>query len=492
MTDFKERAIRGGFAKVCAQAANFLLRVGSLMVLARLLDPKDFGLVSMVTAITGILNLFKDFGLSAVTVQRATMTDQQTSMLFWLNLLVGGLLGVLSCASAPMLAAFYQEPRLLWVTVMLSASFLFNAAGVQHTALLQRDMRFVALAVLEMLALLTSSVFSIGMACAGLGYWALVGWSLVLPAASSAGAWWMTAWVPGAPSRAVGMRSMVRFGGMVTLDGLIIYIAYHLDKVLVGRFWGMEALGMYGRAYQLISLPAGSLSVAVGGVEFAALSRVQEDPSLLRSYFLKGYAIVLALTLPITIACALFADDLIVLLLGPKWQHAAVVFRLMSPTILTFTLIEPWGWLLYAMGEVGKTLRIALVLAPLVIGGYVLGLPYGPDGVALGFSAMMMVWVVPHVVWCLKGTTISLRDVWLTVSRPFLAGIVAGLAALAVQWGLGQSLPPLARLVLGGMVLFGTYAWMLLWVMGQKAFYAALLLALRKHPSVGSMEPTKQ
>src|SRR5712692_10178802 len=120
MQDLKARVIRGGFAKVCAQAANFTLRVISLMVLARLLDPKDFGLVGMVTAVTGVLSWLKDFGLSMVTVQRAAMTDQQTSTLFWLNLLVGGMLGFLSLASAPLLVAFYQEPRLFLVTAILS------------------------------------------------------------------------------------------------------------------------------------------------------------------------------------------------------------------------------------------------------------------------------------------------------------------------------------------------------------------------------------
>src|SRR5215831_13610204 len=112
---------------------------------------------------------------------------------------------------------------------------------------------------------------------------------------------------------------------------------------------------MYGRAYQLISIPTESLISAVSGVAFSALSRVQDDPYLLRSYFLKGYAIVLTLTIPITIACALFADDLIFLLLGPKWQHVAVIFRLMSPTVLVFALINPWGWLLYATGRVGRS-----------------------------------------------------------------------------------------------------------------------------------------
>ena len=195
---------------------------------------------------------------------------------------------------------------------------------------------------------------------------------------------------------------MMGFGGTVTLNVLVVYIACNLDKVLLGRFWGTEALGLYGRASQLISFPSGNLNEAVGGVVFAALSRVQHYPSLLRSYFLKGYGIVLTLTIPMTITFALFADDLIFLLLGPKWQHAAVVFRLMCPTILVWALIDPWGWLLYATGQVGKSLRIALVLAPLVIGGYLIGLPYGPKGVASGFSTMLVMWVVPHLHGALK------------------------------------------------------------------------------------------
>jgi PST family polysaccharide transporter len=198
------------------------------------------------------------------------------------------------------------------------------------------------------------------------------------------------------------------------------------------------------------------------------------------------------MTVPITIACALFADDLVILLLGPKWQHAAVIFRLMSPTVLVFALIDPWGSLLCSTGRVGRSLGIALVIAPLVIGGYVIGLPYGPNGVALGFSAMMVVWVLPHIAWCIKGTLIAPRDVWLAVSKPFLAGVVAGTAALALQLCLGQSLPPFVRFVVGGSALFGTYLWVLLWVMGQKSFYSDLLLALRKRPVVTAMESAKQ
>src|ERR1700743_3696652 len=113
MKDLKERTIRGGFARMCAQGANFLFRVGSLTILARLLSPADFGLVGMVTAFTAVLSLFRDFGLSAASIHRPNVTEEQVSTLFWINMLVGGVLAVLAVALAPALAAFYREPRLL-------------------------------------------------------------------------------------------------------------------------------------------------------------------------------------------------------------------------------------------------------------------------------------------------------------------------------------------------------------------------------------------
>src|SRR5258707_14938219 len=140
MKDLRARAIRGGFAKVCSQGTNFALRVGSLMVLARLLDPKDFGLVGMVTGFTGVRTLGRDFGLSSATVQRVEVTEEQISTLFWINSLVGAILWLLPVAGTPLVAAFYREPRLLLVAIVLAVGFSFNAVGVQHSAMLQRQM----------------------------------------------------------------------------------------------------------------------------------------------------------------------------------------------------------------------------------------------------------------------------------------------------------------------------------------------------------------
>jgi O-antigen/teichoic acid export membrane protein len=482
--DLKGQAVRGGFAKVCAQAANFLIRIGSVMALGRLLEPKDFGLVGMVTAVIGVLNLFRDFGLSTATVQRTSLTDEQISALFWINMLVGAALGLLTLVTAPLVAGFYHEPRLVRVTAALAAGFIFNAAGVQHGALLQRQMRFTALAIIDIVSLLAGTIVGISMALMGYGYWALVGMALISPVVSSAGVWLAMAWIPGKPQKQAEIRSLIRFGGILTLNGLVVYIAYNLEKVLLGRFWGAAPLGVYGRAYQLVNIPTENLNSAAGVVAFAALSRLQNDPNRLKSYFLKAYSLVLALTVPITIVFALFADDLIFVLLGPKWKDAAPIFRLLAPTTLIFAMINPLWWLHYSIGMVGRSLKVASVISALVVVGYLIGLPYGPKGVAFAYSAVLSLWAIPHLAWCVRGTMISLKDILMAVSRPLFSSVVAGALAFCVQYSYGPSLSPLSRLLLGGLIVMGAYLVMLFYVMGQKQFYVDLLQALRQRSSV--------
>jgi len=484
MKDLKEKAIRGGLAKIGSQGANLALRVGSLMILARLLDPKDFGLVGMVTAFTGILNLFRDFGLSTAAVQRQNVTDKQISTLFWINVVVGLSLTLALAGTGPLIARFYHEPRLLWVCAALSSSFLFNAAGIQHSALLQRQMRFTVLAAIDLVSLLASIATGIGMALAGFGYWSLVGMTAIVPIVTTLCLWGATRWIPGAPRRNVGIRSLMRFGGTITLNGVVVYAAYNLEKVLLGRFWGAEAIGIYGRAYQLINIPTDNLNSSVGEVAFSALSRVQDDAMRLRAYFLKGYSLILGLTLPITILCTLFAREMILVVLGAKWAAAVPIFRYLSPTILTFAMINPFAWLLFATGRVGRSLKIALVIAPLVIAGYVIGLPYGPKGVAIGYSTAMALWIVPHIIWCTHGTVVSFQDVVRAVVRPLISGLTAAVLPLLMQLYYGEALPMLPMLIAGVTAFVAVYLVVLLYGMGQKRLYFDLIAGLRGRSAV--------
>jgi O-antigen/teichoic acid export membrane protein len=479
MKDLKQKTIQGGLARLLAQGANFALRIGSLMILARLLGPEDYGLVGMVAAFTGVLSLFRDFGLSSAAIQRSEVTEEQISTLFWINLLVGVLLTLLTVAMAPAIAAFYHQPRLVAVSAVMALGFLFNAAGIQHSVLLQRQMRFTTMAVISTVSLAVGTIVGIAGAKAGYGYWALVAMTITSPFVATIGFWMAAAWIPGRPRRRAGIRSMMHFGGALTLNSLLAYLAYNAEKILIGRYWGADAIGIYGRAYQLINIPTDNLNTAVGEVAFSALSRLQHDLERLKSYFLKGYSLVLGLTIPITIACALFPDDIIRVLLGSKWGEAAPIFRLLAPTILIFAIINPLGWLLFSLGHVKRSLKIAFVFAPLIIAGYALGLPYGPKGVAFAYSAVMTLWVIPHIAWCVHGTGISLRDILLTVSRPLASGILAGGLTYIVRMAVGQFLSPLPRLLLESSVLFAAFLGLLLFVAGQKSLYLDILRGVR-------------
>ena len=223
-------------------------------------------------------------------------------------------------------------------------------------------------------------------------------------------------------------------------------------------------------------------------VAFSALSRLQNDPVRLRNYFLKGYSFVNSMTIPTTLFCALFADDIVLLALGPKWTDAVPIFRLLAPTVLIFGIINPLAWLLISTGLQGRSLRIALVIAPLVITAYVIGLPFGPTGVAFAYSAAMTVWLVPHVLWCLHGTAVSPQDLFLAISRPLLSAVVAAAVAFGAHFFLGGWRPLWLSLAVDATVMIAVYFTMLFFVMRQGDVYYTLIRDMRSPSRPGGEE----
>lgn len=479
MEVLKQRTIRGGLAKLVGQGITFALRLFYIVVMARLLSPSEFGLVAMVTVITGIYDLFRDGGLSAAAIQQATVTEEQKSTLFWVNMLIGATLTLLCLLTAPILIRFYQEPRLFGVTAVISGGFLFSAAGAQYAAILHRELRYVTLALIDVFSVLVNTVTAIAMAATGWGYWSLVVPSVGITVINTVVMWLVVGWRPGWPRRDAKVMAMLKFGGTTSLNSLVVYIAYNLDKILIGRFWGADALGLYSRAYQLINIPTTQLNGALGSVAFSALSRLQNEPARYKNYFIKGYSLVVALTAPITLFSAVFADDIIRVVMGPRWEAAATIFRLLTPTVLFFGLVDPLAWFLMSSGLQRRSLNIALVLAPICIVSYLAGLPYGPTGVAAAFSIALSLWLVPHMMWCVKGTSITMTDLLGAIWPPFGSAIVATIAAVAVEALVGHTEPALLRVALSASVMAATYSAMLLVVMGQKTFYLNLISQVR-------------
>ena len=481
--DIGRLALQGGTAKFAGQALNFLLRLLYIVTVARLLTPADFGLVTMVVAITGIYELFATGGLSTAAIQTVAITEEQISTLFWINVLIGIGLTLLCMMTAPLLVSFYHEPRLFWVTIALSPSFLFSALGAQHSAILQRQLRYIALTTIETLATLCGIVTAIILAVKGFGYWALVASAVISPAVTTASMWAAVGWVPGRPRSNTSIQSMLHFGGTITLNSLVSYATYNLDKLLLGRFWGADKLGIYGRANQIIMLPTTQIHGAMLGIALSVLSRLQNDPARFRRFFLSAYSLVISVTAPMTIFSACFAEDIVLVVLGPQWWEAAPVFRFLAPTVLIFGIINPTSWLVLALGLQKRSLAIALVIAPLCVTAYFIGLPWGPSGVALCYSTAMTLWLFPHIIWAVRGTPISPSDYFHATWPPIISALIAGMAALLVRHYLSAALLPLWSLVLEGCAMTLVHVTTLLFVMGQKDLYTKIFSILK--PNAG-------
>ena len=475
LTDLKRRSVRGGFATLSAQALKFVIQTATTMVLARLLSPRDFGLQGMVVAMTGILGLFQDLGLGMATVQRIEVTHEQTSTLFWINVAAGVILATVCAASAPLLVAFYHEPRLYWIVVISGGTFIFSGLAAQHSALLARGMRFVALANIGVLSLTVGSATGIVMALLGYRYWSLVGMAMASSVAGTVSVWLSVPWVPGPPRRGAGVRSMLRFGGMAACTSFLSFLAWNAEKILLGRFWGADALGLYGRAYQLVTWPVQQFERSLCGIAFPALSRIQHDAERLSKSFLTAYSLHLSLTIPITITCVLFAEEIVGITLGDKWMAAAPIFRLLAPVAVVFAVANPFSWLVMSTGRIGRALSMSAATTPLVILGILLGLGHGPTGVALAYSSAMTLLLIPIAAWSKLGTGIRWMDLWRATKPPLLSGLLAGSVGLLVKVTFGGRLPVIPYLLVGVGVVLGIYACVLLIALDQKQFYIELL-----------------
>jgi O-antigen/teichoic acid export membrane protein len=478
-SELRQRTIRGGAATVLAQSVRFGLQMGSTMVLGRLLTPGDFGLVAMVTSVTGVMAVLRDAGLGAATVQKPAITHEEVSTLFWLNVGLGAALALVALALGPVLGWLYAEPRLVAVTTVLAGLFFINALAMQHHALLRRQMRFRALSVIETVSMAAGIAVAIAMALRGYRYWSLVGMSATSTLVSVGAAWWVQRWRPGQPSQFRAVAAMLKFGGFLTFNHFLNYLFRNVDNILIGWRWGAGPLGMYAKAYALLMLPIQQINTPINSVAIAALSRVQDDPGKLRRYFLGGFGIVSSVILPVVVGTFVFADEIIALVLGSQWADSVDLFRYLAPAALVGALSHPLGWLMWATGRADRLFAIGLFWCGLCLLGFVLGLPYGPAGVALGFSIATCVAAWPHAAYLIRGTSVRMRDLLGTLARPLCAVTVAGVAAWMVRPFLSIEWPLLLRLLGGAVVVAAIYASILLLVFRQWPFYRNLLRELR-------------
>lgn len=393
LPDRARRAAHGARAVVVGQVARFALQLAGLAVLARLLSPRDFGLVAMVTAVVGVAEVLRDFGLSSAAIQAKRISGQQQSNLFWLNGAIGVLLagGLVLCA--PLVERFYGEPDVGTIVVLVAPAIVLTALSTQFRARLTREMRFVALAASDVVAQASAVLVAVSVALARGDWYALVGQQIALALVGLVSLALWSRWVPGRPRRGAGMGDLVRFGGNVAATQLLGYLSRNVDTMVIGRALGGAAVGVYGRAFQLLMLPLSQINAPATTVALPMLSRSQDDPQDFRRLVVRSQTVLLTVVLA-AIALLFTAAPLVVaVFLGDQWESVTPILRVLCLGGAFQAAGYVSYWCFVALGLTGSHLRFTLVTRPLVIVAVVLGAAGGVLGVAGAYGgAVALVW----------------------------------------------------------------------------------------------------
>jgi O-antigen/teichoic acid export membrane protein len=448
-SDLKEQSVTGGLASLSGQAVIFVLRFGALLVLARLLQPEDFGLMAMAVVVTSFLTLFRDLGLSDATIQRPEISDAQVNTLFWVNVAVGALATVTCAASAPVLAWFYDDPRLIGVVLGLSGGLLISAVRVQPQALLKRRMAFRTIVRVEVVSHTLAVIAAVTAALFGAGYWALVVQYLCMEAAATAGTFWVVRWSPSRPSWSEGAGDLLRFGGDLTGFHLVNYAARNADDILIGRVLGAQALGFYSNAYKLLLAPIRLIRRPVSNVVIPALSRLQDDGEAFRRYVRSALSRLVFISMPIITFTFADAERVVAVLLGPGWDPVVPIFRILAVAALAQSFNVVTGWSYTALGETRRWFRWGVIYSAFITVSFVAGIPWGVHGVAAAYAAATWLILLPGLQYCFAASPLTLMDVWRSIWRPLTASTLSAAAVILGGQAFGgaaweDSLPGLA------------------------------------------------
>lgn len=415
-----------------SQGLMVAIQMIATVVLARLLTPGDFGLVTMVTTFSLLLSNFGWNGFTEAVVQREEIDHFLASNLFWINVGAGFLLTVGFAAAGSLLARFYHDPLVARVAVGVSLTIIITSGSVLHLALLKRAMRFPVVSANDVFARAVSVTASILLAWAGWGYWALVAGTVAQALAASIGAWTLCRWVPSLPRRIAGTASMVRFALHVYGRFTVNYCARNMDNLLVGWRFQAQALGFYKKAYDLFALSGSLLTSSLTVVAVSFLSRFNPRSIQYRQYLLSALSVVAFVGMGVGADLTLVGKDLIRLLLGPRWEESGRIFTFFGPGIGVMLLYYMHGWIHLSIGRADRWFRWGIVEFAFTGLLFILGLPWGPVGVAMAWTASFWILTIPAFWYAGRPIQFGVTPVLAAVWKYLVASLLAGCACAAI------------------------------------------------------------
>jgi PST family polysaccharide transporter len=440
------KAARGIASTAFSQIVKVVSTMLTTIVVARILSPSDYGVAAMVAPLTGLILIFQNLGLTQAVVQARDLDPEHSNALFWLNMLVSVATALVMLALSPLAARFYGDQRAGYVTAATALTVLVSGMKLQHQALLNREMRFHALSVNDVVVAVSTFLFTLGAALVWRNYWSIWLGAFLGASVSTVMIWASCPWRPRLGAQFAGIRRLVAFGANLTGFNFVNFLARNLDNVLIAKAEGADAVGLYDRSYKLMLFPLQNINQPLSRVMIPVLSRLAKEPDRYRRAYQLAIRALVLLSMPGIFAASICSDSLIPFLLGPRWAAASPIFFWLSLTAIVQCVPNTTGWLYISSGNTRRMMYWGLFSSAVSIVSFFVGLRGGATGVAKAYFASQLLIVPVLYHYATRGTPITQRFLYLSQAPALLGGLLAwSVLSLA---GKGLAIGPMIAMAL--------------------------------------------
>lgn len=406
------RAVNGIKWTSASVILKALLQLSQLIILVRLLDKSDFGIMAILIFFISFCQVFVDFGISKSIIYHQDISRKELGALYFINILFGFLTYAVLFLIAGYISDFYSEPLLCGYLRLIGLILIIQSFGLQFDVLFQKSLKFNIIAKIEIISAFASFLSAIIMGINGLGVLALIYSAIIMTAvkASMLMFWGIKAYGLQLIFTIKYIRRHVVFGVYIVSNAMISNISSQIDTILVGKFMGSEVLGLYSVLKELILRPSQIISPIVTKVSFPLMSELNYDLMAVKLMYMKIINYISSILFPLYVITIIFAKEIILIFLGAKWLDGVVIFQILAIWAMLYSISDPVGCLIMAVGrpDISMYWSIAgLFYMPMVI--YISSF-FGQLGIALGMLIISILLYIPawyFLVYRLCGATLK-------------------------------------------------------------------------------------
>lgn len=437
------------------------------IILARLLTPDDFGVLTTAMIAISFAQMFWDAGLSKALIQTKETPEEAAHVVFWTNIALGLLIYILLFAMAPAIAIFFKSPASEFVLRVLGIQIILASLTSVQQALFVRDLDFRGLFWIKLFTAFVPGLFSIPLAFYGYGVWALVAGSLAGQIINLCLLWNKSSWRPRFRYDSLMARSLFTFGFWVLLESIGAWLIVWGDNIIVGRFLGIHDLGVYRTAWMLVTIIFGLILNPFLSVLYPTFSRLQDDLPALKNTFHRVNRVIFALALPIGTGLLLVGPETAALLFGEKWQGLGFVLGVLGFMNGMAWLVGINAELYRAMGRPDMNTKLMYAQLLYYLPAYYLAAQYGLETFTITRLAVAVVATPIHIYLCVKLLRVSAFYLWQEGAPMIISTIGMAVGVTALKWGLlpfvitHHTLASLGTLIFAGCTIYLSCLWLL-------------------------------